>query len=106
MGKLIIPKKVIATSTEYEVLYFNDAYQVDPNKREERYGTVHFDNAQIRLYKKHKQLFKTFMHEVLHVINHEYGIGWFNDERFDQDLDRIAVGLTDVLVRANMLRRS
>lgn len=105
-------EKVVIAGITYDVNYFEDIESVSTDKsRPYRYGELNYWERKIRLLdnkvKKEDDnfVFRNFMHEALHVLADALNISCLEGEENHSDLDTLATGLADMLVRNNMLRK-
>ena len=89
---------------EYDVKYTNDRRKVSEDG-EKCSGYIDFEKHEISVLRE-KNEFATLLHEVLHAIVNLLHIDSLNEEKEKKhnDLDRLAVALTDFLIRNDLLK--
>jgi hypothetical protein len=95
------PEHVNILGVEYAVTYVDKPSDVDLYKRESLWGQIDYWTRTIRVYDKDRprpDVFQTLLHEILHGIAEELKLVLSKDEYHD-DLDILAIALTDVLFR-------
>lgn len=95
------PKEVVILGVPYKIDYVDKPSDVDLFKRESYWGQIDFWTRTIRIYDKDRpveDLWGTIIHEVLHGISSELKLVLNKKEHHD-DLDVLALALTDVLFR-------
>lgn len=95
-----LPKVIRVQSVPYTILYFDDAYEVDPRKREASFGWVDFWEDTIRIFKGSRSIesiWSTIWHEVFHIITEHLNIE-FPEEMDDTLIDNISRLFNDVLL--------
>jgi hypothetical protein len=106
--------KVNVLGKEYTITYTDVFSQVDIFKRDGMLGQVDYLTHSIRIYdngSSDEEVFSTLLHEILHIIISDLkvkslGGGYENKQSVNQheDLDLIALALTDTLYRNNLLK--
>ena len=100
------PEKLNIMGIEYKIQYVDKPSDVDIYKRESLWGQIDYWTRTIRVYDNGRNIedvFQTLMHEVLHGISEALKLGLNKPERHDE-LDILALALTDVLFRNEMLK--
>ena len=95
------PEKVNILGVEYSITYVDKPSEVDIYHRESLWGQVDYWTRTIRIYDKDRpveDIFHSIMHEILHAITEELKLDMRKAEQHD-DLDILAIALTDVLFR-------
>lgn len=100
---------------EYSIEYCDNPANVDMNKRSSLWGQVDYWEHKIRIYDNNtsdEQVIQTLLHEILHVIVIDLKIkslgGGYNNNQSTQqheDLDMLAIALTDTFCRNNLLKQ-
>lgn len=103
------PKQINILGKIYKVKYCKNPVDVDSEKRESLWGQIDFWERIIRIYDNGRQkadIFESIMHEVFHGIVSELKIKSLDpkDKEKHDDLDRLAVALTDTLFRNGILK--
>jgi hypothetical protein len=96
------PDKVNIMGTPFKIEYAESPLDVDPGSQRLLDGVINFWTCVIRIHDKGRpveDLWKIIFHEVLHGIEHYMKIQDVNDD----DIDKLAAGLTDVLFRNGWL---
>lgn len=89
----------------YQVTYVDKPSDVDLQGREVNLGQIDYWSRTIRVLDNGRSIgdiWQTLIHEILHAIGSELHLK-INDERNHDELDIIAVVLTDVLFRNGIL---
>lgn len=91
---------------EYSILYVDKPSEVDIHGRDAAWGQIDYWTRSIRIYDKNRgieDIWQTLMHEILHAIGETLHLK-INEEEMHNELDIIAVALTDVLMRNGILK--
>ena len=96
------PEKVNILGVEYTITYVDNPSDVDIFKRESYWGQIDYWTRTIRVYdngtRPKEDVFQTILHEVLHGIGESLKMN-INKSENHEELDILALALTDVLVR-------
>ena len=106
------PEKINILGHEYQIIYCDNPADVDLNKRESKWGEVDYWTRKIRIYDNGRSIdgiWQTIIHEVLHVIGESLKLecldkGYDTDTRKHEELDMIAMALTDILFRNDFIK--
>ncbi len=108
------PTSINILGKVYSVQYCDNPSNVDIHQRSSIWGQVDYWDHSIRIYdngSSDEEVFSTLLHEILHVIINELKIkslgGGYNNNLSNQqheDMDLVAIGLTDTLIRNGFLR--
>jgi len=105
------PTKVNILGLEYSITYVDKPSEVDIKKHESFWGQIDYWTRSIRIFDDGKRpiedIFETILHEVLHGIEQELKLQAFDDKinnRGHDELDLMALALTDVLFRNGWIR--
>jgi len=101
------PSKVIILGIEYSIEYVDRPSDVDINHRESMWGQIDYWTRSIRVYSNElsdEDVWGTIMHEVLHGIAELFRLGALTDDESHNDLDLLALALTDVLFRNGWIK--
>jgi hypothetical protein len=100
------PNSVNILGVEYSITYVDKPSEVDIFKRESAWGQIDYWTRTIRVYDDGKRpeedVFQTVMHETLHGISEALRLDLHKEEHHDE-LDILALALTDVLFRNNWI---
>lgn len=99
------PDKVNILGKVYSVSYVDSPSEVDLYKRESLWGQTDYWTQSIRVYdngRSEEEILHTLLHEILHVICWALKLR-LNDEPNHDELDLVALGLTDVILRNEWL---
>lgn len=91
---------------EYSILYVDKPSDVDIHGRDVAWGQIDYWTRSIRIYDKDREIadiWQTLIHEILHAIGETLHLK-INEEEMHNELDIIAVALTDVLTRNGILK--
>ena len=100
------PESLNILGIEYKIIYVEKPSDVDLQGREALMGQIDYWTRTIRVYDNGRSLndiWQTLIHEILHAIGSELHLK-INEEKFHEELDTIAVVLTDVLFRNGILK--
>ena len=94
-----IPKKVKVNGIVYDIKLVTN--REDEIHEVKYYGSVNFDKNLITLYsdRKDENIFRTLMHEIIHIINEDLKMGLIED-----NIRRLATGLYQSLKENNLLK--
>jgi hypothetical protein len=99
-----LPEKVNICGISYKIAYVDRPSEVDIHKRESLWGQIDYWTRTIRIYDNDQpveDVFGTILHEVLHGLTSALNLKEF--EKNHDDLDVLALGLADVLIRNGWL---
>ena len=102
-----LPESVNILGIVYTSEYVAKPYEVDIFKRDSLSGQLDYWTRTIRIFddgkRQHADTWQTIMHEVLHGLANALDLDSLdqNDEEKHKELDRLALGLVDVLMRNN-----
>ena len=102
----VMPDSVNILGHEYTIEYKDNPVDVDRSRRESLWGQIDFWTRTIRIYtgdKPNSDIWHTLIHEVLHGISSDLNLVLGKDEHHD-DLDVLALALTDVLFRNGWMK--
>lgn len=93
----------------YSITYCDKPSEVDIHRRESLWGQVDYWTRSIRLWdgdNTPEDLLQALLHEVLHIVEQElhFKVLISSNERAHDEIDLIALVLTDVLTRNGWLR--
>jgi hypothetical protein len=100
------PGSVNILGTVYHIQYVDKPSDVDIYKRESLWGQIDYWTCTIRVYDNGRPLtevLETIMHEVLHGLAASLHLKAMSDCANHDELDLIALGISDVLVRNEWL---
>lgn len=102
------PQTVNILGLSYQIQYVNNPSDVDIFKRESLWGQIDHWTRTIRVYDNNRtaeDIFQTILHEVLHGIGEALHLSVLTDENAEHhdQLDILALAITDVLVRNNWI---
>ena len=92
---------------EYKVTYCSNPSEVDIYKRESLWGQIDYWTRTIRVYdngRPDEDIFQTLLHEILHAIDSQLHLKIMKEDNGHDNIDLIALALTDVLFRNGWLK--
>lgn len=98
------PTSVNILGIVHEIAYKDNPADVDLHRRQALWGEVDHWTRTIRVYDNGRPslaVWQTILHECLHVINGQLHLTCFDDN--EDDLDRVATALIDMLERNSWL---
>ena len=107
-ASLLKPEKVNILGVEYQIEYVDNPAEVDRNKRESLWGQIDYWGRTIRVYvcdRPEEDVFKTILHEILHGIETALKLKCFDGDRGHEEMDILAIALTDTLFRNGFIER-
>ena len=103
-----LPSAVIILGKRYTIEYKDNPAEVDLYKRESLWGQIDYWTRSIRVYKhettSEEDVWHSLIHEVFHGIAVALKLKAFKDNANHDDLDLLALTLTDVLIRNQWLQ--
>lgn len=100
------PEQVNILGTTYKVIYEKEAINVDIHKRYPYAGQTDYWTQTIRIHDDgtlaNDSIFQTLVHEICHVISevlHIEPLQQKHGESCNDDMDLVALGIADVLLR-------
>lgn len=102
--------KINIIGIDYKIEYVDKPSDVDMYKRESLWGQIDYWTRTIRVYdngRNKEDLFQTLLHEILHGIQAALSLDILDvdkDSKKHDELDVLALALTDVLMRNNLLK--
>ena len=104
------PQSLVILGKPYAITYCDNPLDVDLHKRDSCWGQVDHWTHTIRIYDNGRTLediWETILHEVLHAIGDLLKLDILNkgaddDREKHEELDVLALALTDVLFRNNL----
>lgn len=103
------PDKINILGIPFVIEYHNNPLDVDSIKRESCWGQIDYWEKKIRIYDNNRpieDIYHTLLHEILHGIEELLKIKSFSSDKGHEELDLIALALTDILFRNKMLKES
>jgi hypothetical protein len=103
---MILPKKVNICGIKHEITYVDKPSEVDLYKRESLWGQIDHWTRTIRVYDNGQpveDVFETILHEILHGLTSALNLKEFSKEENHDELDVLALGLADTLIRNGWL---
>ena len=105
------PESIKVLGIPYTIRYCDNPIDVDVHKRSSLWGQCDYWTRTIRVYDGGRcieDIFETILHEVLHAIGEALKLdvldkGEAIDARKHDELDVLALALTDVLFRNNLI---
>lgn len=105
------PTKVNILGKVYSITYVEKPSDVDIHHEESLWGQVDFWTRTIRIFDRDRSdedLWHTLLHEIIHAIAEELHLpnlaNWKDDKTHDE-LDLLALALTDILFRNDWLKK-
>jgi len=102
------PESVNILGVRYAITYVDKPSDVDLYKRESLWGQIDYWTRTIRIYDNGRQaedVFESLMHEILHGLTQALKLDLEKPEHHDE-LDLLALGLTDVLFRNSWIKEN
>jgi len=105
------PDSITVLGIRYDIIYCNNPAEVDAFKRESLMDQCDFWTRTIRIYDNGRQIediWATIWHEVLHAIGELLKLdilnkGGVNDDKKHDELDILALALSDTLFRNDLI---
>lgn len=97
-----LPQAINVLGVDYAIEYVSSPTEVDIFKREALWGQCDYWTRTIRVYKNDRpieDIFQTVVHEVLHAIAEALHLESLTNNANHDDLDVLALALTDVMFR-------
>ena len=101
------PSSVIILGITYKIEYVDKPSDVDIYKRESMWGQIDYWTRSIRVYASglsEEDIFGTILHEVLHGIAEMFGLKTLQDDDNHDELELLALALTDVFYRNGWIK--
>lgn len=102
------PDAINVLGIEYRVEYVEKPSDVDIFKRSSLFGQVDFWTRTIRIYdngtRPEEDVWQTVFHEVLHCVANQLKLKTLENETSHDELDVLALALTDVLFRNGWMK--
>lgn len=101
-----LPERVNILGITYQVQYVESPSEVDIFKRESLWGQCDYWTRTIRVYRNSRpveDIWQTLWHEILHAVALELKLKALRDEANHDELDVLALGIADVLIRNGWL---
>lgn len=96
------PKEINILGIPYKVIYVDKPSEVDIHKRKSLWGQIDYWTRTIRIYdhdRTEEDVWETIFHEAFHAIVTALHLKWLKDEKNHDELDLLALAITDVLFR-------
>lgn len=96
------PTEVVILGKHYSISYVDKPSDVDIYKRDSLFGQVDYWTQTIRIYDNGRpmdDIMQTVIHEVLHAIAQNLHLSALSKSENHDELDLIALALTDFLFR-------
>jgi hypothetical protein len=105
----MLPKQVVILGKTYSITYCDKPSEVDIFKRDSLWGQVDYWTRSIRIYANSlgdEDIFHNILHEILHAITVDLHLDCFdqNDQQKHDELDLVALALTDTLFRNQWIK--
>jgi hypothetical protein len=101
------PTSVIVLGKTYTIEYMDNPSLVDLYKRESCWGQIDYWTRSIRVYdngRSQEDLWHTIIHEMLHAIAQGLHMSILTVESNHEDLDLLALALTDTFFRNGWIK--
>lgn len=108
MTNLLKPTKINILGVEYQIEYVDNPAEVDIVQHQSLWGQIDYWSRTIRVYvgkRPEEDVFKTIIHEALHGIEFALKLTCFKKDRGHEELDMLAVALTDTLFRNGFIQK-
>jgi len=102
------PQRVNILGITYSIEYVDKPSDVDIYKRESLWGQIDYWTRSIRVYangRADEDVWETIWHEILHGIVEALKIKSLQSDDSHDDLDLLALAITDVLFRNSWIKR-
>lgn len=102
------PSSVIILGRWYAIAYVDNPAEVDMYKRQSLWGQIDYWTRTIRIYdagRPIEDITETLLHEILHGIAEELHLKSFKNAANHDELDLLALALSDVLFRNEWIRK-
>jgi hypothetical protein len=100
------PDRVNICGIDYTITYVDKPSDVDIYKRKSLWGQIDFWTRSIRIYDNRttdEDVLQTLLHEVLHGIANDLRLDILDSDDAHDELDVLALALTDVFIRNNWI---
>lgn len=101
------PKNVNILGKVYTIEYVEKPMKEEETDDHVALGRISYVDRKIFIYDRNRgltDLWDTILHEVLHGVVTEMVIRSFESDETHDDLDRLAIGLSDTLIRNGWLK--
>ena len=106
------PESINILGIEYSITYCEKPSEVDLFKRDSLWGQIDYWTRTIRVYDNGRpvqEIWRSIIHEVLHAIGEGLKLeildkGDIEDKNKHEELDILALALTDMLFRNNLIK--
>ena len=101
------PDTVNILGIPYSITYVDNPAEVDLHKRQALWGEIDYWTRTIRIYdngRPDEDVWETVMHEVIHGIASALNIASLEGKEHEDDVDVLALALTDVLFRNDWIK--
>jgi len=102
------PKTINILGIPYKVIYVDKPSDVDIFKRESLWGQIDYWTRTIRIYdnsQAEEDMWETIFHEILHGIANSLHLKWLEDKKNHDELDLLALAITDILFRNGWFKK-
>ena len=86
----------------HSIKYVDNPAEVDLERRRSLWGQIDYWSRTIRVYQNERpqeDVWGTVVHEVIHGIVTELHLKWLDDSENHDEIERLSLALTDVLIR-------
>jgi len=100
------PDTVYIVGIPYKIIYIDNPLDVDVNKRELLFGQIDYWTNMIRIYDNgcpEEERWSRILHEIIHGLITRLNLNNFAGNDVHDDLDVLALGITDILFRNNWI---
>jgi hypothetical protein len=102
------PDRVNIFGKEYKIIYCDKAGDVDKDGYAALWGQIDYWTCTIRIYDNgelpDEAIFESIIHEILHGVAVDLKLKCFNGDEGHNELQLVAMALTDVLSRNGWLK--
>ena len=101
-----LPTEVNILGVKHSITYVDNPAEVDRDKRKSLWGQIDYWTRSIRIYKNDRpveDIFESILHEIIHGIEESLHLEGLSDENNCDNLDILALALTDVFFRNGWL---
>lgn len=107
VGPKMKPKSVNILGINYSIIYCSTPSEVDIFKRSSLWGQIDYWTRTIRIYdneSSQEDIIQILLHEILHGIANDLHLKSLSKQENHDELDILALALTDVLRRNDWLK--
>ena len=102
-----LPGEVNILGICHSIKYVANPAEVDLERRTSLWGQIDYWSRSIRIYQNERpqeDVWGTVLHEVIHGIVTELHLKWLDKDENHDEMERLSLALTDVLIRNGWLK--